>query len=283
MPDVGLCAQLACIWEATARKAGNVHRFADFTDVTYLDFLLSGAAIAPVLETARGRSVGETVLECIRATRRMVRTNTNLGIVLLLAPLAAVAEDTDLRSGVAHLLAALDVQDSRHVYEAIRLAVPGGLGDAPKQDVREEPTLALRDAMALAADRDLIARQYANEFAEIFDDGAPFLRRALDEMGSLEAAIIRTHLHLMADHADTLILRKRGIAEAQESARRARQVLDAGWPHGPEGRDAFTALDAWLRAEGHQRNPGATADVVTACLFVLLRVGTLRLPLTVAW
>jgi triphosphoribosyl-dephospho-CoA synthase len=283
MPDIGLCAQLACVLEATARKAGNVHRLADFADLTYVDLLLSAAAVGPVLSMAPERRMGETVLDCVRATRRVVRTNTNLGMVLLLAPLAAVPEGEQLRPGVARVLAGLDVEDARLVYEAIRCAAPGGLGDAPQQDVREEPTLSLRAAMALAADRDLIARQYANDFAEVFDDGVPELRRALQRLGQIEAAIIHTHLCLMARYPDTLVLRKRGVAEADESADRARQVLEAAWPHRPEGRDSFTALDRWLREVGHERNPGATADLVTACLFVLLRDGTLELPLTIPW
>src|SRR5262245_49313500 len=93
MPDISLCAQLACLWEATARKAGNVHRFADFKDVSYLEFLASAAAIAPVLGNASQLGVGRTILECVRTTRRVTATNTNLGIILLLAPLAAVSED----------------------------------------------------------------------------------------------------------------------------------------------------------------------------------------------
>jgi triphosphoribosyl-dephospho-CoA synthase len=281
MTDVGLCAQLACVLEVTARKAGNVHRAADFADLTYLDFLVSAAAVAPILATATERRVGETVLQCVQATRRVVRNNTNLGMVLLLTPLAAVG--ADVRPGLRRLLASLDLEDSRRVFEAIRLAAPGGLGDAPRQDVRAEPTLPLREVMALAAGRDLIARQYANDFADVFDDGVPELSRALQETGSLESAIVRTHLHLMARHPDTLILRKRGVGDAEESARRAGQVVEAGWPHRPEGCEAFAALDDWLRAVGHQRNPGATADLVTACLFVLLGNGTLGLPLAMPW
>ena len=283
MPETGMYAQLACVLEATARKAGNVHRAADFADLHYLDFLLSAAAIAPELTAAPKRRVGDTVLACVRATRRLVRSNTNLGMVLLLAPLAAVPEGEDLRSGAGRILAGLDLNDSRQVYEAIRFAVPGGLGNAPEQDVRSEPTLPLREAMALAAERDLVARQYVNGFAEVFDEGTPELLRALAQLGSLENAIVRTHLHLMARVPDTLILRKRGSADADESARRARQVLDAGWPHGSRARDAFAAFDAWLRAVGHAHNPGTTADLVTACLYVLLRDGTIGLPLTVPW
>ena len=280
---IGLHAQLACIWEATARKPGNVHRFADFDDLSYLDFVTAAAAVAPVLAASPGHRVGRTVLEGIRATRRVASTNCNLGILLLLAPLTRAAVEPDLRAGLAHVLDELDVEDARLVYEAIRLANPGGLGQAPQQDVRDAPTLSLREVMALAADRDGVARQYANGFREVLDDGAPAVLAGMEQTGSLERAIIHAHLHLMARHPDTLIARKRGPAEAAESARRARAVLDAGWPHTSGGREAFAGLDAWLRADGHQRNPGTTADLIAACLFVLLHEGRMTLPLPHPW
>src|SRR5262249_14831891 len=109
MLDVGLCAQIACIWEATARKPGNVHRFRDFADTTYTDFLLSAAAIAPAMTMACQQRVGITILESVRSTRRVVGTNTNLGIVLLLAPLASVPPEQEPRSGVERVLTGLDV------------------------------------------------------------------------------------------------------------------------------------------------------------------------------
>jgi triphosphoribosyl-dephospho-CoA synthase len=283
MIPVGLCAQLACVWEATARKPGNVHRHADYEDVSYLDFLLSAAAIAPVLDRAPGRRVGTTVLEGIQATRCVVATNTNLGILLLLAPLAVVPTQEALRAGLRRVLDDLDVTDARAVYEAIRLAQPGSLGQVREQDVRDEPTETLRQVMALAADRDLVARQYADDFREVFEDGMPALARGLNETACLEGAIIASQLHLMADHPDTLIARKRGQAEAEESARRARRVWEQGWPRARAGWAALADLDAWLRAEGHSRNPGTTADLVTACLFAALREGTITLPPQYPW
>jgi triphosphoribosyl-dephospho-CoA synthase len=282
MADVGLCAQVACIWEATARKPGNVTRFHDFADVTYLDFLLSAAAIAPAMATARQRKVGATVLEAVRATRQVVRTNTNLGIVLLLAPLAAVPEGEELRPGVERILADLDVEDARLVYEAIRLAAPGGLGRVEEQDVGEEPTLPLRAAMALAASRDLVARQYVNGFAEVFAS-VPALIAGLERTASVEGAIVWAYLHLLAEHPDTLIVRKQGPAEAEEASRLARQVLDRRWPEDPEGWAALADLDAWLRERGNRRNPGATADLITASLFVALREGVISLPAAHPW
>src|SRR5690606_9673682 len=138
---IGLLAQTACIWEATARKPGNVHRFADFEDLSYLDFLLSAAAIAPVMERAPTQRVGRTILESVEATRRVVSTNTNLGIILLLSPLAALPGDGVDQPAMERLLDGLDVEDSRLVYEAIRLARPGGMGKVEDQDLGEEPTL----------------------------------------------------------------------------------------------------------------------------------------------
>jgi triphosphoribosyl-dephospho-CoA synthase len=280
---VGLCAQLACVWEATARKPGNVHRYQDYDDVTYLDFLASAAAVAPVLDRARAQQLGQMVLECVEATRQVVATNTNLGIILLLAPLAAVPENSEVRTGVKRVLASCDIADSLAISEAIRLAAPGGLGRAATQDVRDEPTLPLREIMALAAERDLVALQYANSFREVFEEGLPALERALREIGSLEGAIIACHLQLMAGHPDSLIARKRDHAEAENACRWARRVLDQLWPNTPTSWETLRAFDAWLRAEGHSRNPGTTADLVAACLFVALREGRITLPSPYRW
>jgi triphosphoribosyl-dephospho-CoA synthase len=219
------------------------------------------------------------VLEGVRATRRVVRSNTNLGIILLLAPLAAAGDD--LRTDLPRILAGLDVEDSRLVYEAIRLAAPGGLGSVENQDVRDEPRLPLREVMALAADRDRIALQYSNGYAEVFGGVSDALLDGLRRTGSLEAAIIHAHLRTMHDYPDTLIARKAGAAVAEEAARRAGEVLVAGWPGSPAGWAALHEFDAWLRADGRRRNPGTTADLITAGFFVLLREG--RLPLPVPW
>jgi triphosphoribosyl-dephospho-CoA synthase len=269
---IALHAQLACIWEASARKPGNVHRYADFDDTSYLDFLTSAAALAPVLADAGQQSVGATILLGVQRTRQVARANTNLGIILLLAPLARAAGRGIDRHTV---LAELTVDDARLAYAAIRLANPGGLGQADEQDVHEEPTLTLRQAMALAADRDLIARQYANGFAEVFGDGLGALSAGLGRVGSLEGAILHTQLHLMAQYPDTLIARKCGSDVAQESTARARAVL--------EGRNSLAELDAWLRADGRRRNPGTTADLIAACLFAALEQGIIRLPLEMPW
>jgi triphosphoribosyl-dephospho-CoA synthase len=218
--------------------------------------------------------VGQTILDGVRATRRVAATNTNLGILLLLAPLAAVPEGAPLRDGLRRILDGLSVEDARAAYEAIRLANPGGLGRVAEQDIAEEPTQTLRQVMALAAERDLIALQYVNGFAQVFEEGVPALRQAFAEGASLERAIIACQLHLLARHPDSLLARKRGPDEAAEVSRRAQLVLAAGW-------ETLDEFDGWLREEGHTRNPGTTADLVAACLYVALAEGWLS-PLGVA-
>ncbi len=282
-PESGQLALIACILEATARKPGNVHRFRDFDGAHYLDFVISAAAIGEHLRGDRVRElgVGRVVLDAIRATRTLVGHNTNLGMVLLLAPMVGVPEGEGLRDGLRRVLRGLTVGDARAVYEAIRLAKPGGLGTASDQDVSGEPTVTLLEAMRLAADRDAVASQYAGDYAEVFDIGLPALGGALARGRSLETSIVACHLALMARCPDSLIARKLGAEAARESARLAEAVLSSGWPDAPGSSDRLVEFDAWLRADGHRRNPGTTADLVCASLYAALREGVVALPL--AW
>ena len=266
---------IACTLETTARKPGNVHRDAGFADLCYADFLAGAAAIRPVLDRTGELGVGRAVLECVFETRRLVATNVNLGIALLLAPLTAVSPDQSLKSGISRVLQRLTVADAQSVYEAIRLAQPGGLGHVSEQDVANEPTEDLLTIMRRATDRDLIARQYATGFQQVFW-GATLLAGPVVARLDWEQAIIMCHMEMMANFPDTLIARKRGAAEAEESARRAAAVLAAEWPATPDSHRLLADLDAWLRAVGHGRNPGTTADLVTASLFAVLRDGTIR-------
>lgn len=267
--DVPLHIQTACLWEATARKVGNVHRFADFTGTTYLDFALSAAAVAKPLDRAMyGWPFGRVLLEAVTETRRVCGQNTNLGILLLLLPLLYCDEN---HYAIPRFLAKLDLAATRDVYAAIRAANPGGLGDAAEQDVKAEPTVALLDAMKLAADRDLIAKQYANGYADVFEVGVPAFLDAFTKHGGIEAAVIACQFAWLAAFPDSLIARKCGPAVAADVQQRAKHVLALGGLDTTEGRAAGVELDRHLRSDGHRLNPGTTADLVTACLFVALR------------
>jgi triphosphoribosyl-dephospho-CoA synthase len=224
------------------------------------------------------------VWHAVMDTIDLVGQNTNLGICLLAAPLLAVKRSYPL-SGAAlqSVLDALTLDDSECVYNAIRLANPGGLGETPEQDVREKPTVTLLEAMKLAADRDMVARQYANGFADVFDFGVPAFLKGFEQFGSVEAAIIDSQLRWLTAYPDSLIARKNGLAVATDVQRQAAEVLQLGGIATPEGRRAGVALDRYLRSDGNKLNPGTTADLITACLFVALRENTVAPSAPFRW
>jgi triphosphoribosyl-dephospho-CoA synthase len=273
---VAAAAQLACVLEASAEKPGNITPRHDFADTSYEDMLRSAIAIGPELARAGERGVGETVLAAVLATRRVAGANTNLGIALLLAPLARAALlGGTLRRRAEEVLGALTLDDARAAYAAIREAGPGGLGEPVEHDVRAAPTLALREAMATAAERDSVAAEYATGYAVTFELGLPALAGALDDGLGPRSATVEVYLTLLAAVPDTLVARKRGRHSAERVSAGAGRVLTAGGVRSDAGRIAMAAFDASLRRHGNALNPGTTADLVTAALFVALLEGLL--------
>ena len=274
--EVAAAGQLACLLEVSAPKPGNVSPDRHFHDTRYEDFLASAAAIGPALATAGSRPLGVTIFAAVDATVRWTRSNTNLGIVLLLAPLARAAQmgSGALRDRVRAVLAETTVADAVEVYAAIRRARPGGLGAAASEDVAAAPSVRLRDAMALAAERDSVAREYATDFATTFGVGAPALRAARSSgLGGADATV-QTYLRILAAIPDTHIARKLGREAAEAVSRRAREVEEAGGVLTEAGRQALEAFDAELRSPTNARNPGTTADLTCAALFVVILEGS---------
>lgn len=280
-PSIGECASLACAVEVLAPKPGNVHRSADFEKSSLQDFVVSAIVIGPVMSAAGHLRIGELVRHSVEATVRWVGNNTNLGLVLLLAPLAKAAansQGTVDRNLVTDALNAMNTRDAHDVYAAIRLAQPGGLGSSDRFDINESPPDSLLVAMSAAADRDSIARQYAEGFAQVFDFVLPKLIEALQQTGALADAIVRVQMQILAEIPDSLIGRKCGLAVMQNASARAAQVLQNQF-NTTSYFDALADFDFWLRADGNRRNPGTTADLIGAGLFVALRNGMIKLPL----
>lgn len=257
----------ACRDEIEAPKPGNVHRFADGHDMTASQFLASAAVSAGPLTDPK-LSTGRRILEAVRATRRAVGINTNLGILLLCGPLARAAEwgSADLRTAVAAVLRQLDMDDARAVFEAIALAQPGGLGTAERHDVRQPPTISLLEAMAEAAGRDMIARQYVTGFEDVLGAGLA-AQTAADDRG--ESPMWRTvfvYLGFLSCFPDSHVARKHGGDVAQELRDKAAEVLPRLAAANEQDRLA-TLLDLDRRLKVRGLNPGTSADLTVATLF----------------
>jgi triphosphoribosyl-dephospho-CoA synthase len=271
--EVGAAAQLACLLEVSAPKPGNVSPGRHFHDTRYEDFLVSAVAIGPAMAAAGETPLGGAVRAAVAATHRLTPRNTNLGIMLLLGPLCRAARRDDggpLRDRVRRVLAETTVADAASVYEAIRLAAPSGLGAARAQDVAASPTVTLREAMALAADRDSVAREYVTDFATTFELGAPALRAALADGLAWTDAVVEAYLGILAAIPDSHVARKLGLPAAKAISGRAGEVGALGGVRTGAGRAALAAFDAELRDERNTRNPGTSADLTAAAICVVI-------------
>ena len=259
----------ACRAELEALKPGNVHRHAAGHGMTVDDFLYSAEVAVPAI-AAKGEPVGRRVLGAVEATRAAVGQNTNLGILLLCAPLALAAEraagPTALWPALEEVLASLTVDDARLAYRAIRLASPGGLGRSDAADVQDEPAITLLEAMHLAAPRDRIAWNYANGFGDVRDTGLPALAAQAAHRGQ-GWDVTAAFLAFLGSLDDTHIVRKLGPGVAREVRLRAaelsRRLASEPNPSALEG--ALLAFDAELKAAGI--NPGTSADLTVATVF----------------
>ncbi|RTL89903.1 MAG: triphosphoribosyl-dephospho-CoA synthase [Hyphomicrobiales bacterium] len=258
----------ACEAELAAPKPGNVHHFAPGHGMEAEDFIRSARAAAPHI-AAKGASVGARILGAVEATWAAVGQNTNLGIVLLCAPLAEAAltaRSADLARETARVLAALDVADAQAAFHAILRANPAGLGEAEAHDVSGPAQTTLLEAMRAAAPRDRIGYQYAHDFADVFGLGLAALERARARGHDAPRATLEVYLAFLAAFPDSHIARKYGDQTARavcgEAARR-RRAIEAAAPE-----DAFAlALDFDRELKESRFNPGTSADLTVAVLF----------------
>jgi triphosphoribosyl-dephospho-CoA synthase len=289
----------ASILEAAAAKPGNVHPAAEFPDLTHTELVAAGLAIAPAMERAAETPLGQTVLAAVRAARSVTRSNANLGIVLAIAPLAAVpdapaapataapataapataapataAPATAAPAAAAAVLARLTPADAADVWQAIRLSQPGGLGESPQHDLAGPAPADLLAAMRLAAPHDAIARLWTDGYQSLHAGLVADLLAAIDHGLPLHDAIVDAFLAQLAREPDSLIARKHGLPMALEVSGRAAAARAA-----PQ---TIPAFDRFLRSP-RRLNPGTTADLTAAALYILIRDGRLLSDAMALW
>ncbi len=289
--------RLACVLEATAPKVGNVHPAAHFHDLNYIHFVAAADAVAEVLGELDGADqVGAAIHASVAASVVATGTNVNLGIVLLLAPLVAAEPNWDhnressveqrwstWQSRTAELLDRLDHRQGTLIAAAIAGANAGGLSEESLgTDHPLDVTGKLADsydivaAMRLAASRDRIAVQYADGYRDLFQRVVPTVHHWVANTGDLLSGIVWAHIALIAEAGDSLIARKCGQAESDRVAELAGACLAVKQERPQQDPSAsIHRLDAALRADGNRLNPGTTADLIAAALYVLLRCNTI--------
>lgn len=260
----------ACLAELEALKPGNVHIFADGHGMVVQDFVRSAEVAAQ--EIARPElTVGQRIYTAIDATWKVVGCNTNLGIVLLSAPLIhAVLHGTreTLRERLEEVLESLTVADAELAFRAILQASPAGLGESVNHDVRDKPQVSLLEAMREASSRDRVALQYVTGYEDVFT-GAKIYRSTFQRWGWAAWAATVVYLGFLAGVSDTHIFRKYGEKVAlqvrNEAAEHERNLLEQENPK--KYQRALLDFDSDLKSRG--LNPGTSADLTVASLLVV--------------
>ena len=257
------------ITEINALKPGNVSRYADGHRMTSNDFLLSADLVTPILCDTQ-LSMGQRILECVKITRTQVGTNTNLGMILLFTPLIIAAENITDRSIAAmqyklrNILSAVDKSDSSLIFQAIRDVNPGGLGQSDKFDVHTNPDCTLLEAMAVASERDTIARQFTSGFHDIFSTGLTVIKDYTGRWNSVEWATVACYLTFLSVMPDAHIVRKYGTGTAEQVIKKATAITERFKKNdNPENAvEALLEFDRDLKERNI--NPGTTADITAA-------------------
>ncbi len=265
------CVQWACEQEVMAPKPGNVNADSDGHQMQIDDFLRSAAAIAPAMAIP-DLTVGQRILQGVIATRLVVDCNTNLGIILLFAPIIqAVWQATDfakLPEALEEVLNNLTVADAEDCYQAIQMAEAGNLGESSEQDIRRKPTVTLREAMFLAQNRDTIARQYVNNYKEVWEIAFKQLTNSLNCGEKVEWATAFAYLNVLSRVPDTLISRKFSWQQAQAVSEQA-QLFIAKMNNTTTLRSMQHELRDWdQQLKRLAINPGTTADISAAALLL---------------
>jgi len=269
--DIQDCIIWACEQEVLAPKPGNVNALSDGHNMEVADFIKSAHAIAPALTTEHA-SVGQRILLAIEATQSVVNCNTNLGIVLLFAPLCVAIEQCNnfeqLAKKLNPILKNLTIEDAQQTYKAIRLANAGGLGNVGNQDISKTPTVTLLHAMDSAKDRDTIAAQYLNNYVDIFQIGLSNLTSAINCGESVEWATTLAYLYLLTNTPDTLICRKQGKETAEKVSIKAQELVDKAIEN--KRLSTFSSeLESWDKElKRNAINPGTTADLTATTLLL---------------
>lgn len=259
-----------CQLDVQSLKPGNISVYSGGTDLSVDDFLSSAMASAEPITNPKS-TLGLRILNSVSATQAAVNTNTNLGMILLIAPLIharqEMLESESIRQAITRTLKATTIQDAIDVYQAIRLAKPGGMGEKDNQDVSEEPNVTLLNTMKIAANWDLIAAQYSNSFEDIFRFGVTRYQSLIEQWGDEKWATTGLFLAYLRHYPDSLIERKFGLLKAREISDMISdlemELCRSDMPGGYEAQ--LLEIDRQLKRD--LINPGTSADLTAASIF----------------
>ena len=264
--------RFVCDVEMESLKPGNVHKYSKSHDMTTKDFFRSSLIVSKYL-SQNNLSLGKKIINTVMQIQKKIKKNTNLGIILMLAPIVVVVEkeglieEKRLLMKIKSLIKKQNVKNSFPIFKAISLTAPGGLGKSKKYDVNTLPKTTIYQAMKFSKEKDLIALQYFNGFEDIFKTGLPAFKTFYKKWGKINWALTGVYLTFLKKFKDTHIIRKKGnkIAEKVKKDAKKYYIMAKNSTNITTLKKKLLIFDKKLKSEGI--NPGTTADLTVATLF----------------
>lgn len=280
--EIAKIAQIASTLEVSGYpKAGNVHRTRDFDDMVFEDFIISGIVIGDTICDActnidiENPQTGKYILQAVSETNRWIKNNTNLGIVMMITPIAqatAISDDfSQIRDNIKLIMSNTSVDDACDLYDAINIADAGGMGDQDEYDVSSQNAKeelrqnnqTMFDVLKISAPWDMLAREMTSDMPVVFEIGYPEYYKLNIETSKNNACIL-TFLEILSQVPDTLISRKYGFDEALKVSMMTRDLLK--FKDANDFDDKLKEFDDYLFK--NKLNPGTTADLTAASIFL---------------
>lgn len=268
--------KLSCYAEMNALKPGNVHKYSSGHGMTTKDFYKSANIIANYL-TQNNSNFGKKILECVQEIKKKVKKNTNLGIILLFAPVISIIlkngilDKENLCKKIFLFIKNQNVKNSLPIFKAIKTATPGGLGKSSKYDVNYLPKVTLYNAMNYSSKKDLIAKQYVTGFKDIFEIGLPTYKKFQNKWEDHNWTLTSVYLTFLKLLTDSHIRRKKGKKTAEKVKKEAKKYYKLLKLNKSDSNmniitKKLLFFDKKLKSKGI--NPGTIADLTVATLFI---------------
>ena len=268
--DLKTAYLFSCKKDIELIKPGNVNLLSSHKDTKAQDYLDSAILSSKELFN-QNHSFGKRILESVKVTRAQINVNTNLGIILLCAPVIQAYIDfnlLDLREGIKKTLATTSIKDTHDLCAAINVSSPGGLGDRDMYDTASYPNASIKEIMNYSQEYDRISYQYSHNFSDIFDFIIPKLEFLNQRYESLDISLSLLFIEILAKIPDSHISRKFGDKIAKKTSNNAYdllKILDREYDPDYLAK-ALNNLDYEYKKKGI--NPGTTADLLVASLMI---------------
>lgn len=298
---IARCAQLAmCLEVSASPKPGNVDRHDDYEDTRYEHFLASAISMYPAIEEATtgsddvGRLIKNAVMESVSWQKG---GNTHFGAIILLVPLAMAAgrileekdtftipELTECAHMIVRSTGTSDAVDFYSCFDAAGVKVNPveefSLQDEQAINELNEKRVSLYELMEIAKGYDLIADEWTSGFKRCAACAETIILGMDNRLfpgipgADINDVVVYSFLQILSENEDTFITTKFDSETALSVSSRAKSLLQKIYNNEAEFKDIKAHIKEMDRELLEKRiNPGSTADIVIAGIFIALLAG----------